>query len=140
MRERYIVPLAEEHVPFLMAAALAGVNIDPMYGGNRYIGYGHSKYGFGPVCLIDAKETPYVVEPHVEWFPWCSRREIFAAFKWAMDYWAKDRVVMLAVLKKDNSLHEQCVKRGLLRKIGFLEALPQEVGSEIHFYQYRIKL
>lgn len=114
---------------------MEGCNVAPAIEGDRFIGFGNAKNGFGPVCIVDVKETPFVAEPHVTWFPWTPAKERIAAFKWAMEYYGQEKEVLLIVAKPSYNLHEHFVKRGLLRKIGFIDHMP-EGTEQIHMYQY----
>lgn len=134
--ERRIVPLDESFIPLLHAAAMAGCDVTPTIAGQRYVGFGHGKYGYGPVCLVDVTETAYVAEPHVIWFPWCPPKERIRAFKWSMEYFGTAKQVLVIVLKQYKDFYEHFVERGVLRKIGQIDNLPAEAGEEIHMYQY----
>jgi hypothetical protein len=129
-----IEPYTPEHDGVLYAAHLSGCDIKPITA-DRFIGYGETKYGFGPACILDLAGTEYVAEPHVTWFPWTSAANRIVNFKWAMEYLAKERVVFLTVEKKEVPFFDHFVKRGLLRKIGYLEDLP--ILGEVHMYQYK---
>lgn len=132
MWEPRVEPLADYHWPILNVAHIAGCDTtQTIVGATRYMGYNGKK----AMCVIDLKETPYVAEPHVIWFPWCPPRLRMKGFKWLVAGLAKKKVVFLAVLKADNSLHEHYVKNGFIRKIGVLDKLPEDAGQEIHFYQ-----
>jgi hypothetical protein len=134
--ERKIVPIDESFTPLLHAAAMSGCDVTPKIAGVRYVGFGHGDYGYGPVCLVDVTETAFVAEPHVIWLPWCPPRERIEAFKWSMEYFSKSKQVLLIILKPYKDFYEHFVKRGQLRKIGFVDSLPAEAGEEIHMYQY----
>ena len=127
------------HGAIVAAAVLEGIDASPVVGGaERYIGFGKTKYGNGPVCILDVIGTEFVAEPHVTWFPWTSAANKIVNFKWAMLYLSKTREVMINVEKKEKDFFEHFVKKGLLRKVGYLENLP--IVDEIHMYQYRRKL
>lgn len=127
----------ERHTPIIYAAALEGVDISPTVGGERYIGFGNTKYGYGPACIVDDAGTQHVAEPHVTWFPWTSAADKIVNFKWAMNFFGKDRQVLLNVQKDQIEFFEHFVKRGFLRKVGFISDLP--IVDEIHMYQYTNK-
>lgn len=129
-----LIPVAPSDKALIYAAALAGVDVSPCEGAERFIGYGDTKHGYGPACIVDICGTPFVAEPHVTWFPWTSAANRITNFKWAMDYLAETRQVMLTVEKDQMAFFEHFVKRGVLRKIGYLRNLP--VVEEIHMYQY----
>lgn len=101
----------------------------------QLIGYGDTKYGYGPACLINLGGTSYMAEPHVTWFPWTSSRDRINNFKWAMKHLAETREVLLIIEDKEKDFFEHFVKRGLLRKVGHLENIPEI--QQIHFYQYK---
>lgn len=126
--------LAYRHTPILNAAALEGVDLEAaIEGATRLIGYGNTKYGYGPACVIDLIQTEYVMEPHVIWFPWTSAADKIVNFKWAMSLMAKTHQVLLNVEKKHKNFFDHFAKKGFLRKIGFIENLP--IVEEIHMYQ-----
>lgn len=125
----------EAHAPILFAAAMEGVDISPMVGAKaRYIGYGETKHGYGPCCILDIAGTDYMSEPHVTWFPWTTPANHIAHFKWAMEELAQDKEVMLIVEKGQKNFFEHFVRRGILRKVGYLKNIP--IHEEIHMYQY----
>lgn len=123
-----------EHDALVCAAALEGIDCSPAVEATRYIGYGNTKYGYGPACILDLCGTEHVAEPHVIWFPWLSAADKIVNFKWAMGYLAESREVFLTVQKDQISFFEHFVKRGILRKVGYLKNLP--IVEEIHMYQY----
>lgn len=126
----------EAHAKLLYAAMLDGVDVSPMVGGaERYIGYGATKHGYGPACIMDLAGTEYVAEPHVTWFPWTSPGNRIVNFNWAMKHLAQTREVFLAVEKSQMKFFEHFVKKGVLRKVGHLENLP--IVEEVHMYQFR---
>lgn len=120
-----------EDLPLLQLAAMKGVDINPLEGYERVLGWAETKKGFLPIAIIDLKQTPYVVEPHVSWMPWASSRDIYEGFKWFVGQFNK--TVFITAVKQNCSFYEMMVKRGILRKIGFLEV--KEASDEIHFYQ-----
>ena len=134
MWEPRVEVMQEYHAPILAVAQLAGCDTtQSIVGAFRYMGYNGTK----AMCVVDMKETLYVAEPHVIWFPWCPPRLRMKGFKWLVTELAKHKEVFLAVLKADNNLHEHYVKNEFIRKIGVLDNLPEEAGQEIHFYQYK---
>lgn len=130
-----IEALNQSHEGLLYAAALSGCDLTPAVGGDRFIGYGDTKYGYGAACVLDIVGTPYVAEPHVIWFPWTTPANRIVNFKWAMSYLAETREVLLTVEKSQIKFFEHFVKRGILRKVGFLADMP--LVEEIHMYQYQ---
>lgn len=128
--------LAPHHQPLLAAAALAGVDMEPVIAGaTRIVGYGNTKTGYGPACLIDLIQTEYVCEPHVIWFPWVRPQDKIINFKWAMNLMAQTHHVLLNIEKKHIAFFEHFVKKGYMRKIGVIEDLP--IVEEIHMYQIK---
>lgn len=128
-----------EHASILFAAAMDNTDISPMVGGGeRFIGFGHTKHGYGPACIMDLAGTDYMAEPHVTWFPWTTPANRIVNFKWAMEHLAKTREVMLTVEKSQKKFFEHFVKKGLLRKVGYLKNIP--LVDEIHMYQYERKV
>lgn len=124
----------ELHDAILFTAQMEGVDVSPMIEGERFIGFGATKHGYGPACILDLTGTEYVAEPHVIWFPWTTKANRIVHFKWAMEMLAQNKEVLLAVEKKEKMFFEHFVKRKLLRKVGFLDNLP--IVDEIHMYQY----
>lgn len=123
------------HAPILFAAAAEEVDISPMASANaRYIGYGNTRHGYGPACIVDLAGTDYMAEPHVTWFPWTTPANRIVNFKWAMEHLAQDKEVMLIVEKNQKQFFEHFVKRKVLRKVGYLKNIP--IHDEIHMYQY----
>lgn len=118
-----------------MAAYLSGTDIELCPGAERFIGYGDTKYGYGPACIVDVAGTDYVAEPHVTWFPWVSSKNMIVNFTWAMSFLAQKKQVFLITEKKENHFFEHFVKKGLLRKVGYLENIPKI--EEVHMYQYK---
>jgi hypothetical protein len=125
-------PITEADRPVLSMAAMQGVDLSPMVGGNRFLGWGETKHGFAPIALMDVKETDFVIEPHVTWFPWVSARQRVEAFTWALSVWKK--VVFLIIAKEHSAFYEHFLHKGLLRKVGVLH-VQKEAGEEIHMYQ-----
>lgn len=125
---------SEVHLPIIFAANLEGVDTAPIVEGERFIGFGNTKYGYGPACIVDLVSTPYVAEPHVTWFPWTRPGDRIINFKWAMQHLAETKQVFLTVQKDQIKFFEHFVKRGILRKVGFINNLP--IVDEIHMYQY----
>lgn len=133
--ERSLEYLGDEHAAILAAAALSGVDIEPVIqGATRLVGFGDTKHGYGPACILDIVQTPYVMEPHIIWLPWTTARQRIEHFKWAMDLMAQTHRVLMNVQKSQTGFFEHFAKRGLLRKIGYIDRLP--VVDEIHMYQY----
>lgn len=124
----------EFHSGILMAAELAGCDVTPIVNGRRYILFGDTKYGYGPACVFDDAGTEYVAEPHVTWFPWTSTADKIVNFKYGMKYLAESREILLTVQRDQKSFFEHFVKKGMLRKVGFLKNMP--LVGEIHMYQY----
>lgn len=133
--EHRLEPIGPQHLDIMVAAALADIDISPCPNAFRMIGYGDTSYGYGPACIVDVAGTEYVAEPHVTWFPWVGTKEKIVNFKWAMDYLAEHRQVMLLVEKAEAEFFDHFVKKGLLRKVGHLEDIPQV--EEVHMYQYK---
>lgn len=126
--------LAPHHHPILAAAALEGVDLEAVVqGATRLMGYGNTKHGYGPACVIDLIHTEYVMEPHVIWFPWVGAADKILNFKWAMSLMAQTHQVLLNVEKKHKSFFDHFAKKGFLRKIGHIDNLP--IVEEIHMYQ-----
>lgn len=123
------------HDSIIVTAALSGCDVSPAVEGIRFIGYGPTKHGYGPACILDLAGTEHVAEPHVIWFPWTRPVDRIVNFKWAMKFLAETREVFLTVQKDQIKFFEHFVKKGLLRKVGYLENLP--IVGEIHMYQYK---
>lgn len=130
--------LAPHHQGILAAAVLDGCDLGGVVpGATRLVGYGNTKYGYGPACVIDLISTEYVMEPHVIWFPWTTAANKIVNFKWAMNLMAETHQVLLNVEKEHASFFDHFARKGFLRKIGVIEDLP--VVNEIHMYQVRRK-
>jgi hypothetical protein len=112
-----------------------GIDVSPLPGSERFIGFGNTKDGYGPACIVDLVGTEYVAEPHVTWLPWTTPGNRIVNFKWAMKHLAETREVMLIVEKAQMKFFEHFVKKGLLRKIGYVDNLPEI--EEMHMYQYK---
>ena len=128
-------PVTVNDLAILHSAALSGIDIARIEGGNQMLCWGPTKHGHGPFALIDYTETEYVIEPHVTWLPWATLRLKKQGFEWALRQWNK--VVFLLVHEQHTAFYDMCVKRGLLRKIGELETNGAP-GGDIHMYQKRI--
>lgn len=129
-----LVEYSPEHTGLLAAAALEGCDFQELVpNAQRYVGYGNTKYGYGPACVLDLTGTQYVAEPHVVWFPWTSAKDRVINFKWAMNLLAETREVLLNVAKEHAPFFDHFAKKGFVRKIGFIENLP--IVEEIHMYQ-----
>lgn len=126
---------SKEHDTILFAAAMDGTDITPAIDGERFIGYGNTRHGYGPACIVDLISTEYVAEPHVTWFPWTTRANKIVNFKWAMEYLSTSKQVFLTVEKAQKIFFDHFVKKGILRKVGYIKDLP--VVEEIHMYQYK---
>lgn len=135
LSEHKLEPVNENHTGLIMAAALAGVDVSPCPNAQRMIGYGDTKHGYGPACIVDICGTEYMAEPHVTWFPWTSPKDRIKNFKWAMDYLAQNKQVFLMTEKAEKSFFDHFVEKGLLRKVGHLINIPEV--EEIHMYQYK---
>lgn len=136
LQEHSLEYAAPRHQAVLAAAASAGISLESVVpGAVRLIGYGATKFGYGPACIIDLIQTPHVHEPHVIWFPWVTPANKIVNFKWAMDLMATDREVLLNVEKKHKAFFEHFVKKGYLRKIGYISNLP--IVEEVHMYQVK---
>lgn len=134
--ERSLEAYGPQHGGLLAVLTFSGIDVSPVVGGaRRLIGYGATKHGYGPACILDLIETDYVVEPHIIWMPWTNATQRLAHFRWSMPYLAAGRQVLFNVEKKEISFFEHFVKKGLLRKIGFIDNLP--VVEEIHMYQVK---
>jgi len=119
-------------------ASFKGCDIDQkLAGAVRLIGYGDTKNGYGPACLIDVISTPYIHEPHVTWFPWVTAKNKIVNFKWAMNKLSETHEVLLNIEKKHKAFFDHFSRPGgLLRKIGYIE-IPATDEKEIHQYQVR---
>lgn len=134
--DRNLEYVGPQHTPLLVALALEGIDVSPVVGGaTRMIGYGATKHGYGPACLLDLISTDYVVEPHIIWFPWTSSSQRVSHWKWAMRIMAKTHQILFNVEKKNISFFEHFTKKKLLRKIGVIQDLP--IVEEIHMYQVK---
>jgi len=134
--EHKLVPISSEHLGLLYAAALDGVDISPCIGGLRSIYYGDTEHGYGPVAIVDTAGTEYLLEPHVTWFPWVNKRFRIINFKrYLTTVGANGQQIMILVQKEEIAFFEHFVKRGLLRKVGYLNNLP--IVDETHIYQYK---
>lgn len=128
--------LGPQHAGILAAAALDGCNLEAVVpGAHRLVGYGDTKHGYGPACVIDLVSTEYVMEPHVIWFPWTTTANKIVNFKWAMGLMAQTHHVLLNVQKDQAKFFDHFVKRGYMRKVGVIEDLPEV--EEIHMYQIK---
>lgn len=133
--EHKLEPIGPHHSGIIMAAALANIDVSPCPGAQRFIGYGDTSHGYGPACIVDLAGTEYVAEPHVTWFPWVGTKDKIVNFKWAMDYLAESRQVLIITEKAEAEFFDHFVKKGLLRKVGHLEDIPKV--EEVHMYQYK---
>ena len=132
--ERRLEDVGPQHVGLLAAAALGGCDLQEMVpNARRLIGYGDTKYGYGPACVLDLTGTPYVAEPHVVWFPWTGPKDRVVNFRWAMDLLAQTHEVLLNVAKEHAPFFDHFAKKKYLRKIGHIENLP--IVEEIQMYQ-----
>lgn len=128
--------LSAHHEPLLAAAKLAGTELDAVIpNAVRLIGYGNTKSGYGPACVVDVLQSEYVCEPHVIWFPWVGAKDKIINFKWIMNLITESHHVMLNIEKKHIAFFEHFAKRGYIRKIGVMEDLP--LVEEIHMYQIK---
>lgn len=132
--ERSLEPFAEYHIPLLAHAVMMGTNITQAEWSERFIGYGDTVNGFGAACIIDIIETPYLLEPHIIWFPWTSPRNRVENFKWGCDHLSKLNPLFFTVQKDQMSFFEHFTKNKMLRKVGYLKDI-KEI-EEIHMYQY----
>lgn len=129
-----LVEYSPEHVGLLAAASLEGIDFsEQVPNAQRFVGYGNTKYGYGPACVLDLTGTQFVAEPHVIWFPWTSRKDRIINFKWAMSMLAETREVLLNVAKEHAPFFDHFARNKYLRKIGYIENLP--IVEEIHMYQ-----
>jgi hypothetical protein len=134
MLERKLVEYSPEHAGLLAAATLEGCDFTELVpNAQRYVGYGNTKYGYGPACVLDLTGTQYVAEPHVVWFPWTSARDRVLNFKWCMNLLAETREVLFNTAKEHAPFFDHFAKNGYIRKIGYIENLP--IVEEIHMYQ-----
>jgi hypothetical protein len=120
-----------QDLPLLQLAALKGVDINPLEGDERILGWAETAKGYLPIAIIDIKRTPYVVEPHVSWMPWASARDISEGFKWFIRQFKE--AIFITAVKKNCGFYELMVTRAILRKVGVLEV--KQSSEEIHFYQ-----
>jgi len=134
--ERNLEYINDSHKGLLAALALDGIDTSPVVGGaTRLIGYGDTKHGYGPACLLDIIQTEYVMEPHIIWFPWTTAGQRIAHFKWAVELMRQTHHLLFNVEKKHILFFEHFTRKGLLRKIGFIADLP--LVEEIHMYQVK---
>lgn len=129
------MPATEVSREVMALVTVAGVDAPYVEGAVRYIGFGATEYGYNAACIVDLKETPYVAEPHVTWFPWVNARQRISNFKWAMSELSERKEVLLIVAKEQTGFFDHFTKKGLLRKAGDIINLPKEAGEEIHMYQ-----
>lgn len=133
---RNLEHVGPQHQGLLAALALEGIDTAPVVGGaTRLVGYGDTKYGYGPACILDLIGTEYVLEPHIIWLPWTSSAQRVAHFKWAVERMRGTHHLLFNVEKKQTEFFEHFVRRGMLRKIGVIEDLP--IVEEIHMYQVK---
>lgn len=136
---RSLEHIGPQHQGLLAALALEGIDTSPVVGGaTRLVGYGATKHGFGPACLLDLIGTEYVMEPHIIWFPWTTPQQRIAHFRWAIELMRGTHHLLFNVEKSQIGFFEHFVKRGLLRKIGVIEDLP--IVEEIHMYQVKRRI
>lgn len=135
-QDRNLEYFGPQHQGLLAALALSGIDTDPVVGGaTRLIGFGATKHGFGPACMLDIISTDYVMEPHIVWFPWTTAGQRIAHFKWAIELMRKTHHLLFNVEKKHIAFFDHFVKKGFIRKIGVIEDLP--IVEEIHMYQVK---
>jgi len=129
------VDLGPEHEQLLAEVHAAGCDVSPIIpDATRMIGYGETKDGYRPICLLEITGTQYVAEPHVVWFPWTSTRSKISLFKHVVETLAKTHEVMLNVQKEYIQFYDHFAKQNYLRKIGYMTNIP--IVEEIHMYQY----
>jgi len=102
--------------------------IEPMPGASRFIAYLKRI----PVAVSDLRESMAVNEPHITWLPGVTIRQKREMFLEGMRF-LSGKPIILAVPKSNNGFYEQWVRRGLLRKVGFFDEIPEI--EEIHYYQ-----
>lgn len=128
--------LGAQHAALLVALGLSGVDVSPkVAGADRLVGYGDTRYGYGPACIIDLLGTQYVLEPHITWAPWTTAAQRIGHFKWFIATARKTHHLLFNVEKKEIKFFEHFKKRGLIRKIGVIEEL--QIVDEIHMYQVK---
>lgn len=119
-----IIPMNGSHANLVQ-------NVEPMEGATRYIVYvGDKAVGVG-----DVRENQVVIEPHITWLSGVTKRQMSEAFLEGLRHFGRIKNVVLSVTLSNCSFYDQWVKRGLLRKVGFIEGIDFENIGEIHIYQ-----
>jgi hypothetical protein len=109
---------------WLERAKAAGVKPEVHPSAQRFMVYVTDR----PAALLNLIETPLAFEPHLQWFPWATKREIYKGCLKVRDYITKikNMIVMTACAV---DFYDAWAKRGLIRKVGYLQS------GGIHIYE-----
>ncbi len=78
-------------------------------------------------ALLNVVENPEAFEPHIQWFPWASNRDIYNGFLKALEYLTAIKNVI--ILTSFHKFYDAWARRGYIRKVGHL------VTGNIHIYE-----
>lgn len=82
--------------------------------------------------IAQVKESDELYEPHLSFFPWASKRQIFSAIKEIINHLTKTKHMLVQCRDKYAAHYDRWVAHGIGRKVGVLENM--SYGS-LHIYQ-----
>lgn len=105
--------------------------LETVAGAEKWIINNHGGTPIGLLLTLDRSEQD-AIEPHVQWFPWTRPREIPQAFEDVISFFTKTKNVIVVCRTQFTDFYDALVKRGKIRKVGFLEKMPMGI---VHIYQ-----
>lgn len=85
-----------------------------------------------PVGYLRFRENEEIIEPHVDWFPWATKRKKYDGFLATMKILTRIKNVLITCKDEDREFYDLFAEREVIRKVGKIINL--SFGST-HIYQ-----
>lgn len=128
-----LVPYNDRFNPWIIDAADKGMDIRSLIGAEPLI---VTVEGL-PIGICNLIEAEGMLEPHVVWHPEATMRQKYVGFLNGMKELGARKNVLLMAIEDQKDFYEMWVERGVLRKVGVIEDIPEKNVINIHMYQLR---
>lgn len=114
---------SEKHEKYLERAVSQGMEYCELTGAIKlFLGCG----------IAQVREMDEIYEPHLSFFPWASKRQIFLAIHALIKFLTKTKHMLVQCREKYAVCYDRWVKHGVGRKVGIIQGLSY---GDLHLYQ-----